>query len=174
MSISSASGAFTWAPIATQNPGDYPLTVRVTDSGTPPLSANQTITIHLLGANTKPVLQPIANRTIAAGNQLLVTNVATDIDLPAQTLTFSLDPGTAGVPAGAAINPASGVFSWTPGTGQAGNTYPITVRVSDNGTPSLSDSQTFNITVPQNNSAPALDPIGDKTLTKGSTLTFTA
>jgi hypothetical protein len=38
------------------------------------------------------------------------TATATDPDLPAQTLTFSL----VGAPAGAAIDSSSGVFSWTP------------------------------------------------------------
>src|SRR5439155_1006631 len=55
------------------------------------------------------------------------TATATDGDTPAQTLTFSL----IGAPAGAAIDPATGVFTWTPSLAQAGASYPFTVRVLD-------------------------------------------
>ena len=45
------------------------------------------------------------------GTSLTFTASATDPDIPAQSLIFSLDPGA---PAGASINPGSGVFKWTP------------------------------------------------------------
>jgi hypothetical protein len=70
--------------------------------------------------------------------------VGSDIDVPAQALTYSL-VGT--VPSGAAINPSSGVYSWTPTAGQAGQTYTFTVRVSDDGTPSLHADQQFTVGV---------------------------
>ncbi len=59
-------------------------------------------------------------------------------------LTFSLDPGA---PAGASINPRTGLFSWTPTRAQAPNTYNLTARVTDSGSPPLSDAKTFNVTV---------------------------
>jgi hypothetical protein len=43
--INQNTGAFTWTPAAT---GDYPVTVRVTDTGAPPASDSETITIHVL------------------------------------------------------------------------------------------------------------------------------
>ncbi|PYK98550.1 MAG: hypothetical protein DME19_12145, partial [Verrucomicrobia bacterium] len=88
------------------------------------------------------------DQTITAGTQLVVTNTATDSDIPANVLTFSLDPGA---PSGASIDPATGVFSWTPSTNQAPGTNVITVRVADNGSPTLTDSKTFTIFV--NNTA---------------------
>ena len=61
------------------------------------------------------------------------TATATDTDLPANTLTFSLADGTAGsVPAGAAIT-AGGVFSWTPGEAQGPGSYTFDVVVTDDG-----------------------------------------
>src|SRR5262249_34655664 len=63
------------------------------------------------GSNTPPVLAFIGNKSVNEGASLTFTNTATDADVPAQTLTFSLD---AGAPAGAGINPNTGVFSWTP------------------------------------------------------------
>lgn len=168
--IDPSSGLFIWTPADTQTAGDYPITVKVTDSGTPPLSASQSFTAHLLNANTTPLLSPIADKSIIAGNQLVITNAARDADTPAQTLTFSLDPGA---PANAAIQADSGLFTWTPDLAKAGTTNQITIRVTDNGTPPLSDSKSFNIVVLKPNAAPTLDPIGDKSLIQGGSLRFT-
>jgi hypothetical protein len=52
---------------------------------------------------------------------------ATDADLPAQTLTFSL----VGAPTGASIVSGTGAFSWTPTEAQGPGVYPFTVRVTD-------------------------------------------
>jgi hypothetical protein len=64
--------------------------------------------------------------------------------LPANTLTFSLDPGA---PALATVGAVSGVFSWTPGLAEANTINPISVRVTDNGSPLLSDVKSFVVTV---------------------------
>ena len=47
-------------------------------------------------------------------------------------VAWSLD---AGAPAGAAINAATGAFSWTPTEAQGPGVFPITIRATDNGTP---------------------------------------
>lgn len=93
-------------------------------------------------ANTAPTLGAISNRTVTLGQTLLFTASATDTDQPPQTLTFSL---AAGAPAGATINSSSGQFSWKPSTAPATNS--IGVVVTDSGTPSLSATQTFTVTV---------------------------
>jgi hypothetical protein len=96
------------------------------------------------GGNTAPTLAPIGSKTVHQGQTLTFTAGATDADSPAQTLTFSLDPGG---PAGAAINAASGVFTW-PTTGvPATSTNTVTVRVTDNGAPPLSDVETIALIV---------------------------
>jgi len=59
-------------------------------------------------------------------------------------LIFSLD---AGAPAGARIDPRSGLFSWNVPATQAPGDYPVTVRVTDTGIPRLSTTQTFIIHV---------------------------
>jgi len=92
--------------------------------------------------NRPPVLGPLPPRTVTAGELLQFTATAADPDLP-QTLAFAL--GT-GAPNGANINPASGLFSWTPTPSQAG-TNQIVIRVTDNGSPALSDEKTFGIIV---------------------------
>src|SRR5207237_5153238 len=126
---------FTCTPTETQVPSNYPVTIRVTDNGSPPLSMAETITIIVNEVNSLPVLAPIGNKTVNELTLLTFTNSATDGDIPAQTLTFTLD---AGFPAGANIT-TNGVFTWTPTETQGPSNYPVTIRVIDNGSPPLSD-----------------------------------
>jgi len=92
--------------------------------------------------NTAPVWNAISNRWLVLGQTLALTATAADADYPAQTLTFSL--GT-NAPAGAFINSFSGSFSWTPTNAPATNQ--ISLIVTDNGSPNLSATQTFTVTV---------------------------
>ena len=169
-SINATSGVFTWTPTEAQGPSNYVVTVRVTDSGSPSNSASETITITVNEVTTAPVLAPIGNKQVNEGTLLTFTNSATDADLPAQSLTFSLD---AGAPAGAAINSTSGVFTWTPSEVQGPSNYVVTVRVTDNGTPASSAFETINIVVNEVNLMPLLAPIGNKTNSEMTLLTFT-
>jgi hypothetical protein len=95
------------------------------------------------GNNNPPVLSSIADRFISAGQTVSFLASATDPDA-GQTRTFSLDPG---FPPGAMIHAASGQFIWnTPPTQTPGDNA-ITVRVTDNGLPPASATQTFVVTV---------------------------
>src|SRR6185503_169488 len=155
-----------WTPSAS---GSFPVTVIVTDNGAPPLNDTEAITITVSPpGNTAPVLAPIGNKTVNELALLSFTATATDADIPAQTLTFSLG---AGAPAGATINGSTGAFSWTPGS--AGS-FPVTVIVADNGTPSLNDTETITIDVAGVNGPPVLAAIGNKTVNESSLLSFTA
>ena len=79
---------------------------------------------------------------------------ASDPDIPQQTLRFSLKPP---VPAGASIDPVNGMFSWGPSQAFALNTYPITVGVTDNGSPNRSSTATFLVNVLQHPLAPRVE-----------------
>jgi glucuronoarabinoxylan endo-1,4-beta-xylanase len=94
--------------------------------------------------NTLPTLTPVPNQTNNVGVTLLITNVAADSDLPAQTLIFS--PANV-LPANAALNASSGIFSWRPLVSQAGTTSLIQLQVTDSGTPNLSATNSFTVTV---------------------------
>jgi hypothetical protein len=129
----SSSGIITWTPASTQAPSTNVITTVVTDSGSPPLSATNNFTVVVVPGNTPPVLPAQPNRTIAELTVLSVTNTATDTNVPANTLTYSL----LGAPAGAVIS-TNGVIAWTPTEPQGPGSYSITTRVTDNGTPPLS------------------------------------
>ncbi len=93
-------------------------------------------------ANRPPVLAPIDDIVMGAGQRLSITNAATDPD-PGQTLAFDL----LSAPSGAALNTTNGVFTWRPAIDQASSTNPVTLRVRDDGLPSLAATQSFSILV---------------------------
>ena len=104
--IDPTNGLFTWSPTTLQV-GSNAFEVLVTDNGLPPLSAAQSFRVTVLASNNPPVLAPIADQTLYALTTLVLTNSATDPDLPPQTLNYSLDPGA---PAGATIDATNGVL----------------------------------------------------------------
>jgi hypothetical protein len=93
--------------------------------------------------NTPPVLASIGNQTVNVGQTVAFTASVTDTDQPPQTLTFNLLTG----PGNAALNTNSGAFSWRPLVTQTGTTNAFTLKVADNGSPSLSATQSFTVTV---------------------------
>ncbi len=126
---------------------------------------------YLPQPNVAPVLAPIPSRTVFEGEALAFTATATDSNVPAQTLTWTLEPGA---PAGAIIASNTGAFGWVPGEAQGGNTFGLTVRVTDNGAPTLSHTRLFYVTVVKTNSAPALALGGGRTVNEGANLSFVA
>jgi hypothetical protein len=142
MSIS-ASGVITWTPARSQGPGTNVITTIVTDT-----DAFDTVNPHLSATNSftvivyAPTLAPIGNYTVNAGQTVAFTASARDND-PARTLTFSL----IAPPSGAGIGSSSGVFNWRLAVAQANTTNTVQVQVTDNSTPSLSDTKSFTVTV---------------------------
>jgi autotransporter-associated beta strand protein len=92
--------------------------------------------------NTRPIIAPIPDQTITNHSPFRLAIQATDNDLPAQTLAYTLSP----TPFGASID-TNGVIDWTPNLLGAPITISLTVLVTDNGTPNLMSSRTFRITV---------------------------
>ena len=114
-----------------------------TGQGLAPVTVSVLVTITNAVNNTSPALLGIPNRTLTAGQTLTFTNSASDTDQPPQTLTFSL--GNA--PTNASLNPGNGVFTWRPAIAQGNSTNSINVIVTDNGSPNLSATQTFQALV---------------------------
>jgi hypothetical protein len=102
-------------------------------------------TFTVIAVNDAPVLDPIGPKSTAELVPLVFQATATDIDVPANTLIYSLADGTGGsVPEGAGIDSTSGDFSWTPTEAQGPETDTFDVCVSDG---SLSDCETITVTV---------------------------
>ena len=115
------------------------------------------VVTFVASANLPPALAAIADQTINAGVTVTVTNLASDPNWPAQTLTFTLlaAPTNASL---TALNPTNARVSWRPLISQAASTNTVQVRVTDNGVPALSATNNFIITVSAA-SQPALNSI---------------
>ena len=163
-----AGGVFTFTPTEAQGPGVYSFDVVVTDNTL--LEDRETITVTVNEANSAPALNPIADPTQSENTFITFTAVATDSDLPANSLTYSL----VGAPAGATINPGSGAFGWIPTEAQGPGVYTFDVVATDNGVPNLTDTDSVTITVTESNRDPVLDPIGPQSGDEGTSIAFTA
>jgi glucuronoarabinoxylan endo-1,4-beta-xylanase len=109
-------------------------------------------------ANFPPALAAVANQSINAGVTLLVTNFASDPDLPAQSLTFTLltSPTNATL---TSLNASNALVTWRPLVSQPGTTNLFAVKVADDGTPGLSATNNFTVTVNPLGSQPSFSSI---------------
>jgi len=139
-------GSFTYTPTANYS-GPDSFTYHAND-GT--LDSNiATVTITMSPVNDPPILNTITPKVVNELTLLSFIATATDPDLPADTLTFTIEKSLP-LAVGASIT-AGGVFAWTPTEAQGPDFYNIIVRVSDG---ALFDNQTFIITVNEVNAAP--------------------
>lgn len=106
-------------------------------------ASNCVATFDNVSVNQPPSLPSIADQSILAGQTLLVTNRASDADIPAQTLTYNL----LNSPPGAEIDSGLGTFVWRPAISQSSATQSLSVVVSDNGVPPMSATQSFAVVV---------------------------
>ena len=146
----SAGGAFSWTPTEAQGPGTYRVKVVVVDPDNN--KAEEEIEITVNEVNVAPELGSIGNKNVDELTQLSFTATASDTDLPANTLAYSLaNPASGTYPTGANIT-SSGAFTWTPTEAQGPGTYRVKIVVDDDkgGT----DSEEIEITVAEVNVAP--------------------
>ena len=144
LTLNPTNGLLRWAPSEQQGGGDFSVVIDVVDNGVPPLSNSVSFHIFVDEMNAVPRLFPVSN--LVSSNRALVafTATAADTDVPAQNLSFSLD---AGGPVGASIDSRTGQFSWIPAEMDAPALHMVTVRVSDDGAPVLTDAQNVTITL---------------------------
>jgi hypothetical protein len=143
-SLNAASGALFWRPREEHGPGTHVIRLRVTDSASPAQTSVASFSVMVREVNQAPVLAAMPSQSIPASGSLSLVVQATDSDLPANGLTYSLD---AGAPSDMTIHPTLGAIAWVPGAAFAGSTNRITVRVTDDGSPALSGTQTLVVRV---------------------------
>ena len=134
-----------------------------------PLSDSDTLAITVTAVNDPPVIVSdgggaSANINVAENTTAVTTVVATDIDLPAQPITYSIAGGadaarfTIDANSGALAFAAAPDFE-APADAGADNVYDLVVRASDGG---LEDLQSLSISVVGVNESPA--PTGNASL----------
>ncbi len=104
------------------------------------------LVIPILPGNTAPVLAPLSDATVNVGESVVITARAMDTNSPPQSLTFSLLDGPTNATL-TQINNTNATFDWRPLVAQANTTNLFTLEVADNGSPSLSATQSFEVTV---------------------------
>jgi hypothetical protein len=120
------NGVITWRPTEAQGPGTNTITTVAVNSGVPSLSATNSFTVVVQEINLPPVLPTQTNRTLIGLQTLVVTNTATDPDIPINTLTYVLQTG----PPNAAVD-TNGVITWSPIVAQVPSTNLFTTVVTD-------------------------------------------
>ena len=152
----SDSGLLEWIPAADQGSSTNKVEISVTDGSA---KARATFVLVVRPSNTAPQIANAGLRRVSEKSNLDFQLTATDADVPAQKLTFSLVSG----PEGLSINP-SGVVSFSPTEAQGPSTNVVVVRVTDNGVPALSGTNSFTIIVAEVNEAPQLATVEDQTI----------
>jgi YD repeat-containing protein len=159
--------AVAWTPTAA-DVGTYTVSFQVADDGNAGAGAvladRRTMHLVVRATNAAPVLLPISNPTIAAGQLLTLPVQAIDPDGDALTYIAGQRP------LGASLDPTTGVLSWRPGLFQAGTYSGIELTASDG---NLTASTTISITVTPVNQPPIMVPLAPQSAREGTALQFT-
>ena len=129
------AGELKWQPPQDFAAGRYDVVFKASAPGlSKPLE--ETFSVSLVDANDAPSVSVPNNVFATIGQLVTIQLLASDKETPTE-LTYSFADGA---PEGAAIDPKSGLISWTPaGTAQPGNVE-IPVLVTDVGSPQQSTS----------------------------------
>jgi len=90
--------------------------------------------------NDAPIFSSVADRTINPGVSLVIPPSATDVE--GTSLNYALVSG----PVGCSVD-STGTFTWRPTIAQAGTTYPVAIRATEDVTGGLSSTLNFQTTV---------------------------
>src|SRR6185369_13870281 len=134
----------------------YDVTVRANDGNGSTTDQNIAVTVTPVNDNA-PVLTSSATFNVAENTTAVGTVTATDADLPAQTVTYSLnggaDEGKFSITSGGALSFNSAPDYESPTDTGANNVYDVTVRASD-GNGSTTDQNVAVTVTPVNDNAP--------------------
>jgi hypothetical protein len=120
------NGVISWTPTEAQGPSTNIITTIVNDNGIPPLTDTNSFTVVVNEVNTPPLLPIPPDVVIDAGTTLLVTNTATDLDIPPNPLTYQLLTA----PPDATID-TNGIIMWATSVSQPTSTNLFVTVVTD-------------------------------------------
>ncbi|KAF0195991.1 MAG: cadherin [Bacteroidetes bacterium] len=144
--INASTGRITVASSSAVVAGTFNLTVRATDNGSPVRYSSATVSITVTSANLAPVISNQAFSLVqySSNGTIAGTVVASDPN-SGQTLTYAITAGNTG--SAFSINASTGTITVSNSTGLSPQIFSLTVRVTDNGSPSLYSQATVTITV---------------------------
>ena len=156
------------APADADTNNIYEIQISATDNGTPVRNAIQNISITVIDINDPPVIESSSTPNIQENTTFVITVTASDVDIPAQGITYSVSGGADS--ALFTLDSISGNLSFItapnyeiPNDQNLDNDYEIQITATDNGTtPSnLSVVQDMIVTVTDGNDAPTLISISN-------------
>ena len=166
MAIDSASGAISWTPLEGVTTSGT-VTITVSDNESPALTDTETFTVTVAAVNDAPVISTTAGTTATEDIEFTYAPAATDSDNTNAELTWSIS----GEPTGMTIDNASGAISWTPLEGIT-TSGAVTITVSDNESPALTDTETFTVSVTAVNDAPVISTTAGTAATEDIEFTY--
>ena len=177
-SVSITSGSvngqatISWTPAEEQGGNSYTVTVTVSDgvgsvSQDVVFTAEEADNAPVFDEPTMPVVFSRKPGTITPFNPVSIDFNAVDPDTPPAEITYSL---VGNAVSGAAINPSTGEFSWTPDVNTAPGDYTFTVRAAENSDQAMYSDYSFTLTVVEPIQINDLSPMD---VTEGSAVTVT-
>ncbi|MDJ0665517.1 MAG: DUF5011 domain-containing protein [Acidimicrobiia bacterium] len=152
--IDPVTGSFAWTPTEAQGPGTYTFDIVGTDDGVPAESASHQVQITVTEINSAPSITDPGTQVSSESESVSLPIVATDSDIPAETLRYS----ASGLPPGLGIDVNTGVITGIlPFSAAASSPYAVTVTVVDDGVPPRSASTTFTWIIDNTNRPPIAD-----------------
>ncbi|MEM7474008.1 MAG: putative Ig domain-containing protein [Planctomycetota bacterium] len=165
MTIDGSTGAINWTPSEAQGPDDYQVAVQVSDGDN---AVSQTFTISVAEVNEAPTIDSVQAQEVPEGTTLSLQIMASDSDLPEQSLTYSLGAGS---PAAASIN-TEGLITFLTTEADGPGTVEIVAVVTDS--LGASSELTIPVTILEVNEPPVLAAVADQELAAGELLELTA
>ena len=162
-SFASGTNTITWTPTFDQA-GDYIVDLDLNDNSG--LSETGKLNIKAVNINRQPQITVPASIEKNENESIAFTVTAEDPDKEdAGKLTLSVQTP----PAGAAFNPATGEFTWTPSFLQAGK-HSIQFSVAD--VEGLKDDKSIAITIINVNRAPSVEAVSEQKIKENSQWSF--
>jgi hypothetical protein len=154
--INASTGAITVANSGALTPQTFNLTVRATDNGSPILYTQATVSITVTSVNQAPVInnQSFSTAQGTPNGTVIGTVIASDPN-QGQSLSYSITGGNTS--SCFAINASNGVLTVNNSAALAVQIYNLTIRVTDNGVPSLSSQATVSVNVIPANQTPVIE-----------------
>ena len=146
-----ASGLYRFMPMGPAPPASCVVAIQVCDGGSPEACATETTTVTIAAVNDEPSITSTAPATATEGVPYTYAAAAADEDGPGQA--WSLLPANS---CGGTIDPASGVFTFTPAGPAPPANCVVAIQFCDTGAPNACASQETTVTIALINDPPAI------------------